>query len=130
MHRYDGGRTAPLLQRAKLTMGQLAALELARGSRTVSEMAGALGLSRPATSQIVDKLVRAHVVDRREGTRDRRERNVVLTRKGRNLLGRIGEARAARFEESLSNVPASLAARFAAVLSEVVEILDQRGDSR
>jgi DNA-binding MarR family transcriptional regulator len=130
MHRYDSGRTLPILQGAKLTTGQLAALELARTPRTLSAIASALGLSRPATSQIVDKLARARYVRRTEGDRDRRERRVALTTKGQALLTRVTDARAARFDQALAAVPAPLATRFATVLSEVVETLNQQGDAR
>jgi hypothetical protein len=59
MHRYDGGRTLPILYGARLTTAQLAALELARAPRTASKIADSLGLSRPATSQLIAKLARA-----------------------------------------------------------------------
>ena len=128
MHRYDGGRTIPILHGARLTSGQLAALELARRPRTVSSIADELGLSRPATSHIVATLVRARFIRRTEGAHDKRERNVSLTRKGHALLGRVAQARAARFERSFASVPPALAERLATVLRDVITTLDRKGN--
>jgi len=113
---------------AGLTAGQLAALEVVRKPRAVSAVANTLGLSRPATSHIVAKLVQSRLVRRTEDTRDKRRRRVSLTPKGQALLDRVSQARAARFEQSLAVVPPRLARRFAAVLCEIVETLERKGD--
>jgi DNA-binding MarR family transcriptional regulator len=125
MHRYDAGRTLPILQAAKLTTPQVAALEFARESRTVSGIATYLGLSRPATSQLIDKLVRTGLVRRLQGTIDRRERTVILTAKGKRLVERISAARAARFDSSLAALSPALASRFESILEEVIEALNE-----
>ena len=130
MHRFDRGRTLPILHAAGLTTPQLAALELTREPRLVSEVATFLGLSRPATSQLVDKLVRGGLVRRTLGTTDRRQRHVVLTSKGGSLIERVAAARASRFEASLASVPPGLATRFASVLAEVVTALSPDGKAR
>lgn len=124
MHRYDAGRTLPILHAAKLTAPHLAVLEFVRDPRTVSEMAAHIGLSLPATSQMVQKLVQRRLVRRSEGATDRRERAVTLTSRGAALLTSIAEARSARFDASLAALPASVAARLAAALTEAVEALD------
>ncbi|HEY8020906.1 MAG TPA: MarR family transcriptional regulator [Thermoanaerobaculia bacterium] len=129
MHRFDDGRTLPILHASKLTTPQLAVLELTRTPCTVSAVADHLRLSRPATSQLVDKLVRLGLVRRDLGAEDRRERRVSLTRKGEGLLRKVAAARAARFETSLATLPPPVAARLAKVLAEVVETLAQRGAS-
>ncbi len=125
MHRYDAGRTLPLLHAAAVTTPQLAVLEFARSPRLVSEVADHLGLSRPATSQLVDKLARRGLVRRMLGTEDRRERHVITAAKGRGLLVRVTAARAARFHASLAAIPRDLAERLAAVLAEVVTTLER-----
>jgi DNA-binding MarR family transcriptional regulator len=126
MHRYDAGRTLPILLAARLTTPQLAALEFVREPRTVSAVAVHLGLSRPATSQLIDKLARKGLVRRTEGTIDRRERNVVLSAKGKSLVGRIAAARAARFDASLAVLSRPGATRLATALAAVVDELEQR----
>jgi DNA-binding MarR family transcriptional regulator len=124
VHRFDGGRTVPLIHAAKVNTPQLGVLELTRSPRMVSEVASWLGPSRPATSQLIDKLVRRGLLRRYEGAADRRERNVVLTPNWTTLLNRITDARAARFDAALAALSAPLAPRLAKVLREVVTALD------
>jgi MarR family transcriptional regulator, organic hydroperoxide resistance regulator len=123
MHRYDAGRTLPILHAAALTTAQLAVLEFACEPQKVSAVAVYLGLSRPATSQLVDKLVRSGLVRRVEGSMDRRQRNVILSAKGKALVARIDAARAARFDASLAFLAPAAAARFELILAEVVDAL-------
>lgn len=127
MHRYDGGRTLPLLHAAKVTTAQLAVLEFTCEPQTVSAVATYLGLSRPATSQLIDKLVSGGFTRRVEGKLDRRERHIILTAKGRTLIERIAAARAARFGASLAVLTPAVASRLQLILSEVVEALDATG---
>jgi DNA-binding MarR family transcriptional regulator len=123
MHRHDRGRTLPLLNRAGLTTPQLATLELLREPRTVSALADELGLSKPATSQMLDKLVQKRLVTRSEGSLDRRQRSVVASGRGRALLARITAARTARFEASLAELPSHLRERLRRALADVVDAL-------
>lgn len=125
MHRYDAGRTLPLMHAAKLTTPQLAVLEFVRVTRTVSAIALHVGLSRPATSQMINKLVYRRLVRRFEGAEDRREKAVILSARGIALLDRISSARAARFEASLAALPPRVAARFSGALREVITALDR-----
>jgi DNA-binding MarR family transcriptional regulator len=128
MHHYDRGRTVPIVQSARLTTGQLATLELVREPRTISGIARGLGLSLPATSQIVAKLEQARLLRRSESSRDKRQRHVSLTTKGRVLVERVATARSARFQHSFIRLSPNLAKRFASVLREVLAALDeQRG---
>lgn len=120
MHRYDEGRTLPILYAAGLTTPQLAVLEFADTRKTVSVVAHYLGLSRPATSQLIDKLVRAGLVRRIQGAIDRRERHVILTARGGKLVGRIATARAARFSSSLAVISHPVAARLESALTEAI----------
>jgi len=125
MHRYDAGRTLPLMHAAKLTTPQLAVLEFVRVSRTVSAVAVHLGLSRPATSQMINKLVHRKLVRRSEGAVDRREKALIVSAKGIALLERISAARAARFEASLAVLSPRAAARLRRALEETVAELDK-----
>lgn len=129
MHAHDAGRTLPLLHAARLTTPQLAVLEHIRMPRTVSAIANHVGLSRPATSQMIEKLVQRRLVRRFEGSRDRREKAVVLSASGIALLDRIAAARTARFADSLSVLPARIATRLAVALAEAVAILEDFNQS-
>jgi DNA-binding MarR family transcriptional regulator len=129
MHRYDAGRTLPILHAAKLTTPQIAVLEFTSEAQTVSTIATYLGLSRPATSQMIDKLVRRGLVRRVESTVDRRRRNVILSAKGSALIERIAATRAARFDSSLAVLEPSLATRLESILDEVVGALEKAAPS-
>ena len=105
VHRYDRGRTLPILHRAELTTPQLATLEVLCEPKTVSSVASDLGLSMPATSQMIDKLVRKKLVRRTELSTDRRQRSVVLSAKGRALraTNRLGTRESVRGVASSSS---------------------------
>jgi DNA-binding MarR family transcriptional regulator len=127
VHGFDAGRTLPLLHAAKLTTPQLAALEFVFERRTISTVASYLGLSRPATSQMIQKLVRRGLLRRSEGATDRREKTVVLSAKGNALLKKIAAARSARFAKSVSVLPKRSASRLKGALREAVRHMDQTG---
>jgi DNA-binding MarR family transcriptional regulator len=124
MHRFDAGRTLPLLYESEITTPQLAVLEFTTQPRTISALSGHLGLSLPATSQMVQKLVKRGLICRSEGMVDRREKRVVLAAAGESLLGAIAAARAARFEVSLASLPPQIAARLGSALREASDALE------
>jgi DNA-binding MarR family transcriptional regulator len=125
MHRFEAGRSLPLLHAQKLTTPQLAALEFVFEGRTISAVASYLGLSRPATSQMIDKLVRRGLVRRSESAHDRREKAVVLSAKGRALLKKVSSGRSARLAKSVSVLPKRPASRLQGALREAVRHMDQ-----
>ena len=127
MHRHDAGRMLPLVHRADLTLAQLAVLDFVQVPRTVSAVAENAGLSRPATSQMIDKLVRRGWVGRTEGVADRRQRALMLSGRGRVLMEKVHAARAERFEASLRVLSVSAARRLSAALQEATAELDATG---
>ena len=78
-------------------------------------------------SVLIDKLVRGGLARRVEGALDRRQRNVILTAKGRSLIDRIAAARSARFDSSLAALAPALATRLESILDEVVSALGEAG---
>ena len=52
----------------------------------VSELAGHVGFTRPAASQMIERLVQQGLLTRAEDPRDRRGKQVTLTPKGRALV--------------------------------------------
>jgi DNA-binding MarR family transcriptional regulator len=129
MHRFDAGRTLPVLHAQKLTTTQLAALEFVFEGRTISAVASYLGLSRPATSQMIDKLVRRGLIRRSESADDRREKAVVLSAKGRALLKKVSSARSARLAKSVAVLPKGPANRLKGALREAVRHIDRAAGS-
>jgi DNA-binding MarR family transcriptional regulator len=130
IHRFEAGYTLPLLHAAKLTTLQLTALEFVAEPRTVSSVAAYLGLSRPATSQMIQKLVRRKLVQRSEGAVDRRERSVMLAPKGKILLEKISAARSSRISSSISVLPKRTSKRLKGALRETVRSLDKAPSRR
>jgi DNA-binding MarR family transcriptional regulator len=53
-----------------------------RGSKTATQVAHFLGVSRPAVTQLIDSMVRTRMVVRRTAKSDRRESNLQLTKLG------------------------------------------------
>ncbi len=78
-----------------LTLEQFQILRLVRrGKCTVSEVAAARGISRPAVSQGAEGLVRKGLLKRAENPEDRRYVALTLTRAGDELLDKVfGETR-------------------------------------
>ena len=56
-----------------------------RGGRTATQVSRFLTVSKPAVTQLIDSLVRRKLVVRRTGKRDRREVDLYLTEKGRQM---------------------------------------------
>jgi DNA-binding MarR family transcriptional regulator len=98
---------ASQLGELRLGFSQLAALYvLADGqTRTVTDLAEAIGRSPSATSRLVDGLVRRRLVERREETEDRRQRTLWLTLRGQALLRVVDRARADQFLSAVRPMP-------------------------
>jgi DNA-binding MarR family transcriptional regulator len=71
-----------------LSMSQISTLfQLShRGSLAVSEISDSLGVSNAAGSQLLDRLVQQGLITRTENPQDRREKQLILTEKGQNIL--------------------------------------------
>ena len=103
----------------KLTLPQLKLLCLvARAdSVTIGEAALFLGVSSPAASKTVEKLVRRRLLRRNDTLRDRRSSNLSLTEPGRRLLQTYEEARNKKAIEIFSQYSPD-------VLRQTAELLD------
>jgi DNA-binding MarR family transcriptional regulator len=99
----------PLCQvsRGRLTRSQLRVLEHVASAegRTIGDAAAVLGVSNPAASKAVDKLVRRHLLHRSDAKSDRRASVLTLTETGRRLLAAVEEARRRRIEEIFLPIP-------------------------
>lgn len=56
------------------------------GNAGVSDIAGAQGISAPAASQLVDRLVQQGLLERTEDPHDRRHKHITLTARGTELV--------------------------------------------
>lgn len=78
---------ATATERFPITVEQFQVLRLIRtGKASVSEIATARNISRPAVSQAVDVLVNSGMLTRTQATEDRRHVDLALTKAGNELL--------------------------------------------
>jgi DNA-binding MarR family transcriptional regulator len=96
---------------------------LALMTESVGTIATCLRLSPPATSHLVDRLVRAKLVARTEDPEDRRQKRLAITDVGRSLVQRINSERSREVSVVLSRLTPALRRQFAEVLERVVEEL-------
>ena len=66
-------------------------LALRDGEATVTDLAGLLGVSKQATSKLLDQMVEGRYVTRAAPASDARQRTVVLAPRGRELLTAVEE---------------------------------------
>jgi DNA-binding MarR family transcriptional regulator len=57
-----------------------------RGACGVTDIGEHLGVTSPAASQMIDRMVQQGLLERSEGTEDRRVRQISVTEKGRQLI--------------------------------------------
>jgi DNA-binding MarR family transcriptional regulator len=94
-----------------LTIQQVNLLRLIdhRGTHHVGDMADLLGVSQPAASKNVDKLVRLKLVNREVLETDRRALSLSLTEEGRALIRRYEQAKEAKLQQAVGELsPADL----------------------
>jgi DNA-binding MarR family transcriptional regulator len=103
----------------RLTIPQVNLLRLIdhSGTHGVGEMADLLGMSQPAASKNVDKLVRMKLVERQVQESDRRTTALYLTEEGGELIRRYEQLK----EEKLKQALGSLGAREMDALTEGLE---------
>ncbi len=91
------------------------------GACGVSDIGDHVGLSNPAASQMVDRLVQMGLVERTENSSDRRVRQLALTEKGCSLAEK-GVLAHSRWMEGLTEVlTEDQQAEICSVLSQLIE---------
>lgn len=123
VHRRSAGDSLAIMTETGLTMPQLVTLHMLAhaGARSMGTIAACLRLSAPATSHLVDRLVRARLVVRAEDPADRRQRSLAITEGGRALVERINSERSREVSAVLARVTPALRRQFGEVLARVVE---------
>ena len=97
-------------------------LEVARGEgRSMQRLAEDLGIKLPALSQIVDRLERRGLVERRVAVEDRRVVRVFLTSGARGLIEEAEQARAGHLMEVLETLEPDRVARLVDDLNRLAE---------
>jgi DNA-binding MarR family transcriptional regulator len=131
VNRKSAGESTAFMHASGLTMPQIIVLyALRRSEASISELALRLRMSLPATSQLVDRLVEAGLVDRTEHARDRRVRRVTIRPGGLRFLERLGEMRLREIEDALRSLGPDSRALLAAALSQTVGELERELEER
>ncbi len=118
-------RESNYLSRGKITLPQLWVLE--HLSRTadcpMNGLARFLGVSRPAATGLVDRLIAQGLVRRSRDPRDRRVVRVELTAKGRAILAAIWEQKRRMLVDVFGRISPADRTQYLATLERVVQIL-------
>lgn len=119
-------RNRPLAA-GKLTLPQCLALDIVdtHQSLRMKDIAQELGVSLPAATGIIDRLVRMRMVKRLYNEADRRTISIALTVKGKNVLHKIRSLRRKTFEEIFSKLTDLERLSYLAVLRKVLTIINQ-----
>ena len=97
-----------------------------KGHGSVSELAEAKGISRPAISQAVDLLVGKGLVTRRQNAEDRRFVQLELTSEGSELLSAIFRENRIWMEQKLSSLTSEQMTQIIAALDVLKSAFDDR----
>lgn len=129
LHRLISGRVLlnmqDELQDHDLTFTQMTALHQLRAQAplTVTTLAERARLSLPATSHLVERLVRRGLAERRENPENRREKLVVPTGQGLDIVTRMDAQFTRAYEDAFGEVrPATIRAAAAAIRALVAEV--------
>jgi DNA-binding MarR family transcriptional regulator len=99
-----------------------------RGSQTSSQVARFLGVSKPAVTQLIDGMVRRKLVGRRTATHDRREVDLRLTEKGKQVFQAVRSEQRNVLRSSVRQVTGGNPTRWLKTLEEVTDALVRAGD--
>lgn len=115
------------LSRGKISIPQMAVLEILCREREIpmNRLAKALGVTRPAATGLVDRLIAQGLASRRGDPTDRRVIRVSVTPKGRRVFSNIWEQKRRMIAEVFGRLPAADRAHYLATLERVVGILSE-----
>jgi DNA-binding MarR family transcriptional regulator len=105
----------------QLTSPQMKVLKLVAQARvkSIGDIAKVLGVSDPAASKTVDRLVRRKLVRRTESEADRRANQLALTASGSRIIAEYEAARNRRLAQIFREVPPEDLEKTAALLDRV-----------
>jgi DNA-binding MarR family transcriptional regulator len=115
----------------ELTVVQVQALTLLREeSSPATRLATYLGISGPAMTQLTDRLIRKHLIERGSAEGDRRAVMIALTGQGRRVVDRFRKRRSEVFAEALSRVSASDQTEVVDALNKLAIALAESGERK
>lgn len=88
---------------------------------TVNNLLSILGVTKQSLNRVLRTLVEDGLVESAVGTRDRRERHLTLTEKGRALEAELNEVQTARMRDAFRRAGPEAVAGFRTVLEEMMD---------
>jgi DNA-binding MarR family transcriptional regulator len=92
---------------------------------TVAELLGILRITKQSLSRVLSALIEGDFVRQQQGTRDRRQRQLYLTEKGRNLERQISSIQQAKVAEAYREAGAEAVAGYRKVLAGLINEEDR-----
>lgn len=107
-----------------ITVEQFHVLRFVRKGMSISELATAKNISRPAISQAVDVLVKKGLLTRTQSTSDRRYVELTLTKEGNALLDAVFKETRAWMKERMNKLSAEELEAVAKAMPALKKMLD------
>jgi DNA-binding MarR family transcriptional regulator len=125
---HPRGKTLSLMMEASVTTAQVILLHLAQKhpNSQHAELAQAMKLSRSSASQMIERLVKAGFLVRRENARDRRAKTLAITSKGSAFLKRLHLVRSKEYAIGASALSPGTRKRLIQVISQCLTELPER----
>jgi len=92
---------------------------------TVAELLGILRITKQSLARVLSALIAQDFVRQQQGTRDRRQRQLFLTEKGRGLERRIAALQQAKVAQAYRDAGAEAVAGYRKVLSGLIDDEDR-----
>lgn len=92
---------------------------------TVSDLLGILRITKQSLSRVLGQLVREGFITQRPGLRDRRQRLLELTDKGRELEAKLSERQRVRIAKAYRKAGAEAVEGFRTVLTNIIDEPDR-----
>ena len=123
LHCGTGRHSVGIRIRARAPPGYL--LRRPQPGINVSELLAILKITKQSLSRVLGQLVRESFIEQREGTRDRRQRLLELTKKGVELERRLSESQRQRFADAYRDAGAESVQGFRDVLTNMISKEDR-----
>lgn len=118
-------RQAKEFSKEDITMPQMVVLSLLmdRSPCKMSDIAGFLSKTTSAATGIVDRMVRAHLVQRVTDKSDRRIINIVITKKGREVMDGLNKKRHKMIMDMFSKLTPAERSKYLEIVTKLYHIL-------
>jgi DNA-binding MarR family transcriptional regulator len=123
---HSEGAVLSCMEEAGVTLSQVLLMNRVErlGGVSLSDLAQHASSSLAAVGQMVDRLVRAGLLDRREVLADRRRKSVSISKKGASLLRTLEQARTADYAGGLAGVTPDLGTRLCGLIRQAIGQID------